>query len=39
VTKTKSTEYKHTQYAQYRLIKRDTTERLLASLDVEQDTF
>jgi len=31
-----SIEYKHTQSAQYRLIKTDTTERLIASLEVEQ---
>jgi len=36
VTDTKSIEYKHTQSAQCRLIKTNTTERLIANLEVEQ---
>ena len=39
VADTKSIEYKHTQSAQWRLIKTDTTERLLASLEVEQQGY
>jgi len=36
VTDTESIEYKHTESAQCRLIKTGTTERLIASLEVEQ---
>jgi len=32
-------EYKHTQSPQCRLMKRDTTERLIMSVEVEQVTF
>jgi len=39
VTDTKSIEYKHTESAQCRLIKTDTTERLIASLEVEQPGY
>jgi len=39
VADTKSTEYKHTKSAQCRLIKTDTTERLLANLEVEQQGY
>jgi len=36
VTDTKSIEYKHTQCAQCRKIKTNTTERLTANLEVER---
>jgi len=36
VTDTKSSEYKNSESVQRRLIKTDTTERLIASLEIEQ---
>jgi len=34
-----SIEYKHTQSAQCRLVKTDTTEQLIASLEVEKQDY
>jgi len=39
VTATNSTEYKHTQSAQCKLVKTDTTEQFIASLEVEQPSY
>jgi len=39
VTDTKSIKYKHSQSAQCRLIKTVTTERLIASLEEEQQGY